>query len=67
MLRIDTAFEAKRQEMVTVGMALGLSHPRTVALSQELDKLLNQYDKEDKPICQVQTLGNPWHKHYRIR
>jgi hypothetical protein len=34
--------EQKREQMVTVGMERGLTHPLTVHLSQELDRLHNE-------------------------
>lgn len=38
------ALEAKRKEMIDAGMELGLCHPETVRLSQELDVLLNELE-----------------------
>lgn len=35
--------EMYRRLMIESGMKEGLSHPKTVDLSQKLDKLLNQY------------------------
>ena len=32
----------KKAEMISLGMANGLSHPKTVKVSQELDKLINK-------------------------
>ena len=39
-----------RNEMIKVGLALGLSHPWTVALSQELDKLMNEAQEKGMAI-----------------
>lgn len=37
-----------RDYMILSGMRNGLSHPETIRLSQELDKLLNKQMKEEK-------------------
>jgi hypothetical protein len=34
--------EAKRKQMIKVGMQLGLLHPETLKLSQEIDRLHNE-------------------------
>ena len=39
-----------RNEMIKVGLALGLSHPWTVALSQELDKHIIEAQKKGMAI-----------------
>lgn len=44
--RIEERIEQLRNEMIDTGMELGLCHPSTVALSQELDELLNQFEKQ---------------------
>ncbi|WP_241494634.1 aspartyl-phosphate phosphatase Spo0E family protein [Bacillus coahuilensis] len=40
---LDFLVQIKRKEMIYHGLNHGLSHPRTIRLSQELDILLNQY------------------------
>lgn len=39
----------KRNEMYVIASRLGFTHPQVVACSQELDYLLNKYDKIDAP------------------
>ncbi len=46
--KLQVAVEAKRKEMVTIGMSKGLSHPDTVRVSQELDELLNRLMEAEK-------------------
>lgn len=36
---VRTELDAKREQMIKAGMRLGLSHPVTVKLSQEVDEL----------------------------
>lgn len=38
---LDSAITDKRKQMVEMGMKKGFTHPETVHVSQELDKLLN--------------------------
>ncbi|WP_353057307.1 aspartyl-phosphate phosphatase Spo0E family protein [Cytobacillus oceanisediminis] len=35
----------KRNRMIRSGIKKGLNHPDTIRLSQQLDKLLNEYQK----------------------
>lgn len=35
-------FESRRAAMIEVGMAIGLTHPTTLRLSQEVDKFHNE-------------------------
>lgn len=53
MLNLDTPFEAKRQEMIEAGLILGLTHPRVVELSQELDRLHNLQLRREMGIGRV--------------
>lgn len=46
MSKLQQEIEAKRAQMIEAGMELGFTHEKTVALSQELDKLLNKYQQE---------------------
>lgn len=41
---LEEAINEKRDEMIRIGMAKGLSNEETIYCSQELDKLLNDYD-----------------------
>lgn len=45
---LKAKIERVRNEMVRVGMREGLSHPSTVKLSQELDELLNQLERQKR-------------------
>lgn len=38
--------ESLRAEMVEKGLQLGLLHPEVLALSQKVDKLHNEYNRE---------------------
>ena len=40
---VRTELEAKREQLIEVGMRWGLSHPETVKLSQEVDELHNEH------------------------
>ncbi|MEK4565144.1 aspartyl-phosphate phosphatase Spo0E family protein [Alkalihalobacillus sp. NPDC078783] len=40
--------EMKRQQLLVASRSNGLSSSNVLKISQELDKLLNQYDKESK-------------------
>jgi hypothetical protein len=40
-----TIIEKKRKEMITIGMKCGRSHNTTVKCSEELDKLILEYQK----------------------
>ncbi|MBM0065050.1 aspartyl-phosphate phosphatase Spo0E family protein [Alkalicoccobacillus gibsonii] len=40
--------EMKRQQLLVASRSNGLSSSNVLKISQELDKLLNQYDKENK-------------------
>lgn len=40
--KLKNEIEKKREEMITSGMVKGLSHPDTIKLSEELDKLINK-------------------------
>ncbi|ATP42398.1 hypothetical protein CSE16_07740 [Solibacillus sp. R5-41] len=35
--------EKLRSQLINVGMEKGLTHPNTIKISQDLDKLLNEY------------------------
>lgn len=39
--------EKKRQMMIKSGLEYGLQNPKTIRLSKELDRLMNQYEDED--------------------
>ncbi|MGG1397435.1 aspartyl-phosphate phosphatase Spo0E family protein [Bacillus salipaludis] len=41
---LEVAISKKREEMIMVGMDKGLVCHETIKLSQELDRLLNEYD-----------------------
>lgn len=41
-----TIIETLRAEMVEKGMELGFLHPEVIALSQKVDKLHNEYNRE---------------------
>jgi Spo0E like sporulation regulatory protein len=41
---LEEAINEKRDEMIRMGMTKGLSSDETVYCSQELDRLLNDYD-----------------------
>jgi hypothetical protein len=45
---LEEAINEKREEMIHIGMAKGLSCEETVLCSQELDKLLNDYRRLTK-------------------
>ncbi|WP_088105201.1 aspartyl-phosphate phosphatase Spo0E family protein [Halalkalibacter urbisdiaboli] len=40
------AIEQKRDHLIKIGLSKGLSSKSVLELSQELDRLLNQYEKE---------------------
>ncbi|TDL74323.1 aspartyl-phosphate phosphatase Spo0E family protein [Neobacillus sp. YX16] len=40
---LEEAINEKRNEMIKIGMTKGLSNKETIACSQELDNLLNEY------------------------
>lgn len=42
---VEKEMEFKRQRMIDAGERLGLTHPETVRLSQEVDKLHNEHMK----------------------
>jgi len=42
--RVRARFEAKRERLVLTGTKLGLAHPKTLQLSQEVDELHNEYN-----------------------
>ncbi|PYF06488.1 aspartyl-phosphate phosphatase Spo0E family protein [Ureibacillus chungkukjangi] len=46
--------ESKRQLMIQTGIEYGLQNPRTIRISKELDRLMNEYDvvfaSEDKQL-----------------
>lgn len=42
---IEDAINAKREEMIQLGMAKGLLSEETISCSQELDKLHNEYNR----------------------
>jgi hypothetical protein len=52
----EAAIKEKKNEMIKLGMTKGLQNEETIYCSQELDKLLNDYnrllldDKHSKPI-----------------
>lgn len=45
---LKTQIEAKRNQMIATGMQYGLGHAITLQISQELDELLNSYNKMNK-------------------
>ncbi len=47
--------ESKRQEMLKLSMTFGFSSPQTIQCSQELDQLLNEYEKLKKTESTLQT------------
>lgn len=42
-LKIQKKIQKLRIQLIHVGMEKGLTHPNTIQLSQDLDKLLNEY------------------------
>ncbi|MBT2696018.1 aspartyl-phosphate phosphatase Spo0E family protein [Bacillus sp. ISL-40] len=52
----EAAIKEKKKEMIKLGMTKGLQNEETIYCSQELDKLLNEYnrllldDKHSKPL-----------------
>ncbi|MFC2950026.1 Spo0E family sporulation regulatory protein-aspartic acid phosphatase [Virgibacillus sediminis] len=40
---LPALIKRKKQEMIQLGLALGLANPKTVECSQQLDNLLNQF------------------------
>jgi len=42
---LEYQIDTLRTHMINVGILKGLTHPETIKLSQELDILLNQYQK----------------------
>lgn len=52
----EAAIKEKKNEMIQLGMTKGLQNEETISCSQELDKLLNDYNrllsdsKHSKPI-----------------
>nr|WP_263327431.1 aspartyl-phosphate phosphatase Spo0E family protein [Neobacillus sp. Marseille-Q6967] len=42
---LELAINEKRDEMIAIGMTKGLSSEETIYCSQELDKLLNDYNR----------------------
>lgn len=43
---LDIRIEIKRKNMYKLAKKLGFTHPLVVSISQELDTLLNRYDKK---------------------
>lgn len=41
--KLQQQIQAKKEEMINIGLTKGLAHPDTVKVSQELDTLLNKY------------------------
>jgi hypothetical protein len=53
---VRAELDTKREQVIEVGMRLGLSHPETVKLSQEVDELHNEHmriELQQKPSEQV--------------
>jgi hypothetical protein len=46
MLVLERVIEAKRFEMINIAERNGLSSTKTIKCSQELDKLLNLFNKQ---------------------
>lgn len=44
LVDLEEAINEKRDEMIRIGMTKGLSSDETIYCSQELDRLLNDYD-----------------------
>ncbi|HWL22409.1 MAG TPA: aspartyl-phosphate phosphatase Spo0E family protein [Ureibacillus sp.] len=42
---LETSICYLRDHMITIGISKGLAHPDTIKYSQELDILLNKYQK----------------------
>ncbi|RID87073.1 aspartyl-phosphate phosphatase Spo0E family protein [Peribacillus asahii] len=42
---LETSIYDLRTHMITIGISKGLTHPDTIKYSQELDILLNKYQK----------------------
>ena len=40
--------ELTREKMIQVALEKGVSHKETIELSKELDRLLNEYETEEK-------------------
>lgn len=47
-LLIEIRIEMIRKKMIKAGLSKGFSHPRTLFLSEKLDKLLNRYQRYNK-------------------
>jgi stage 0 sporulation regulatory protein len=45
LIDLERNIETVRNEMVSIGMSKGLSHPETIELSQQLDTLLNRLNQ----------------------
>ncbi|WP_433749180.1 aspartyl-phosphate phosphatase Spo0E family protein [Falsibacillus pallidus] len=58
-----TQIQLKRDEMIQLGMKFGLASKQTVACSQELDSLLNEYNRY---ILSLRERKNPKHSIKRI-
>lgn len=43
--KVRARFEAKRGRLVLTGSKLGVAHPKTLQLSQEVDELHNEYNR----------------------
>jgi stage 0 sporulation regulatory protein len=55
---LDEQINIKRKEMYLTSLHFGLHHSRTIACSQELDRLLNIYET----INQTSDLGKHYYK-----
>lgn len=42
-ITIEKKIQILRTQLINVGMEKGLTHPNTIQISQDLDKLLNEY------------------------
>lgn len=42
-IKIKNKIQKLRTQLINVGMKKGLTHPNTIQVSQDLDKLLNKY------------------------
>jgi hypothetical protein len=45
LLHLEEAIKEKREEMISVGMEKGLLSEETIFCSQELDELINEYNR----------------------
>ncbi|HWK21987.1 MAG TPA: aspartyl-phosphate phosphatase Spo0E family protein [Ureibacillus sp.] len=43
---MQSKIEVLRSQMITIGQLKGLTHHNTIKISQELDVLLNEYQKK---------------------